>query len=161
MVASYRQSYGLHASSGILFNHESPLRPARFVTRKVVAAAARIAAGADEKLTLGDISIRRDWGWAPDYVEAIWRMTQLDTPEDFVIATGVSHTLQDFVAAAFGHFDLDWSDHVTIDRSLFRPSEIRQNAGNAEKAARLLDWRATALMPDVVARMADAEAAQL
>ena len=161
MVLCYRESYGLHASSGILFNHESPLRPARFVTRKIVAAAARIAAGSDETLTLGDTTIHRDWGWAPDYMEAVRRMVQLDEPEDFVIATGVSNSLQAFVAAAFGHFDLNWADHVTTDTSLFRPSEIRQNAGNAAKAARLLDWRATVTMPEVVARMAEAEAAHL
>ena len=160
MVVCYRETYGLHASSGILFNHESPLRPARFVTRKVVAAAARIAAGSDEKLTLGDTTIRRDWGWAPEYMEAVRRMVQLDTPEDFVIATGVPHSLQEFVATAFDHFGLDWADHVMTDPSLFRPSEIRQNAGNAAKAARLLDWRATVTMPEVVVRMAEAESAR-
>ena len=161
MVVCYRESYNLHASSGILFNHESPLRPARFVTRKIVAAAARIAAGSDETLTLGDTTIRRDWGWAPEYMEAVRRMVQLGKPEDFVMATGVSHSLQEFVAAAFDHFGLNWADHVTTDRSLFRPSEIHQNAGNAAKAARLLDWRPTVIMPEVVARMAEAEAARV
>ena len=161
MVVCYRDSFGLHASSGILFNHESPLRPARFVTRKIVAAAARIAAGSDETLRLGDTTIRRDWGWAPEYMEAVRRMVQLDEPEDFVIATGVSHSLQEFVAAAFDHFGLNWADHVTTDSSLFRPSEIRQNAGNAAKAAQLLDWRASVTMPEVVARMAEAESARL
>jgi GDPmannose 4,6-dehydratase len=157
-VVNYRESYGLFACSGILFNHESPLRPKRFVTRKVVSAAARIARGEQEKLVLGDVSIRRDWGWAPEYVEAMWRMLQQDTPDDFVVATGEAHSLEDFVAAAFAYFDRDWRDHVEIDKGLFRPSEIACGFGNAAKAAETLGWRAEARMPEVVRRMAEAEA---
>ncbi|MCC2110531.1 MAG: GDP-mannose 4,6-dehydratase [Hyphomicrobiales bacterium] len=156
-VASYRDSYGLHACSGILFNHESPLRPKRFVTRKIVAGAVAIAAGRMDKLTLGDVSIRRDWGFAPDYVEAMWRMLQQEEAEDFVIATGQSHSLEEFVAAAFAEVGLDWRDHVTIDKGLMRPSELRESAGNAGKAEQLLGWRAQVLMPELVARMVAAE----
>jgi GDPmannose 4,6-dehydratase len=156
-VANYREAYGLFACSGILFNHESPLRPARFVTRKVVAAAARIARGSKEKLTLGNTAIRRDWGWAPEYVAAMWRMLQRDTPEDFVIATGEAHSLEEFVAAAFGCFGLDWRDHVAIDPALFRPADIACGFGDAGKAERILGWKATLGMRDVVRRMAEAE----
>ena len=156
-VANYRDSYGLHACSGILFNHESPLRPKRFVTRKIVAGAVAIAAGRMDKLTLGDLSIRRDWGFAPDYVEAMWRMLQRQAPEDFVIATGQSHSLEEFVAAAFAEVGLDWRDHVAIDAGLMRPSELRQSAGNAGKAERLLGWRAQVLMPELVAQLVAAE----
>ncbi len=158
-VANYREAYDLLACSGILFNHESPLRPARFVTRKVIKAAARIARGESEKLRLGDLAIRRDWGWAPEYVEAMWRMLQQDDPDDYVIATGEAHALEDFVAAAFAHFDLDWRDHVEIDKTLFRPSEIAGGFGDASRAAEVLGWRAGARMPEVVRRMAEAEVA--
>ncbi len=156
-ISVYRDTYNLHACSGILFNHESPLRPERFVTRKIVAGAARIAAGSDERLTLGDLSIRRDWGWAPEYVVAMWKMLQVDEPTDFVIATGESNTLEDFVAEAFACFDLDWRDHVDTDTSLYRASEIRSNLGNAGLAQRLLDWSAEKRMKDVVRAMAEAE----
>jgi GDPmannose 4,6-dehydratase len=156
-VANYRQAYGLHASSGLLFNHESPLRPERFVTRKVVAAAARIARGSREKLALGDLSIRRDWGWAPDYVQAMWAMLQRPRGGDYVIATGRNHSLQEFVAAAFACFGLDWRAHVKIDRRFFRPDEIRSNCGNAGKARRDLGWKAALDMSGVVERMAEAE----
>ncbi len=156
-VTLYRQAYGVFACSGILFNHESPLRPARFVTRKVVAAAVRIAAGAKERLTLGNLSIRRDWGWAPEYVDAMWRMMQLDQPEDLVIATGQANSLEDFVAAAFSRLDLDWHDHVDIDKTLFRPSEIHCGVGDTARAEKILDWRAQKSMHDVVAAMVDAE----
>ncbi len=158
-VANYRESYDLFACSGLLFNHESPLRAPRFVTRKVVAAAARIAQGDDQRLVLGDLSVRRDWGWAPEYVEAMRRMLEQESPGDFVIATGEPQSLEDFVACAFAHFDLDWRDHVTIDESLYRPSEISCGFGDASKAADRLDWRASARMPEVVKRMAEAEVA--
>lgn len=160
-VANYRDSYGIYACSGILFNHESPLRPARFVTRKVVSAATRIACGSGETLALGNLSVRRDWGWAPEYVDAMWRMLQQASPEDYVIATGSQHALEDFVEAAFAHFDLDWRMHVQVDEALLRPSEIRGNYGNAEKAARQLGWRAQTHMADVVRKMAVAELARL
>lgn len=156
-VSLYRQAYGVFACSGILFNHESPLRPVRFVTRKIVTAATRIAAGSVERLTLGNLSIHRDWGWAPEYVDAMWRMMQLDQPEDLVIATGQTNSLEGFVAAAFSRLDLDWRDHVDIDKSLFRPSEIQCGVGDTERAQKVLDWRAQKHMHDVVAAMIDAE----
>lgn len=160
-VANYRESYDLFACSGILFNHESPLRPSRFVTRKIVDAAARISAGADERLTLGNISVRRDWGWAPEYVDAMWRVLQHDTPEDFVIASGETYSLQDFVAGAFAHFGLDWSDHVDLNIGLHRPADIDESRSDPGKAKRLLGWEATRSMPDVVSAMAAAEAERL
>jgi len=160
-IINYRESYDLFACSGVLFNHESPLRPARFVTRKIVDAAARIAAGEGEPLSLGNISVRRDWGWAPEYVEAMWQMLQLDAAEDFVIATGETYSLEDFVAAAFAHFDLAWEEPVSLNPSLHRPSDIDDSRADPGKAARLLEWRATVSMPDVVRRMADAQAEQL
>lgn len=156
-VANYRDSYGLFACSGILFNHESPLRPSRFVTRKVISAAARIATGSNEQLVLGDLAIRRDWGWAPEYVEAMWAMLQQEIPEDLVIATGVAHSLEEFVDAAFTALSLNWRDHVRTDASLFRPSEIRCGFGDASKATAHLNWKARTLMPEVVKRMVTAE----
>src|SRR5690606_27279137 len=116
------EAYGLHACTGILFNHESPLRPNRFVTRKIVAAAVRIAGGSGERLQLGDLSIERDWGWAPEYVDAMWRMLQQPQPDDYVIATGRAHALHEFVAMAFAAVDLEWRAHVDFDPSLRRPS---------------------------------------
>jgi GDPmannose 4,6-dehydratase len=159
-VANYREAYGLFACSGILFNHESPLRPERFVTKKVVAAATRIAAGSDEYLSLGDLSIERDWGWAPEYVEAMWKMMQGSAPDDFVIATGVTSTLQSFVETAFECLDLDWRRHVRIDASLKRPTDLRRSGADPSKAARLLGWSATLTMKDVVAQMVRAERAR-
>jgi GDPmannose 4,6-dehydratase len=160
-VANYRDSYGLYACSGILFNHESPLRPQRFVTRKVTAAAARIARGSMEQLVLGDLAIRRDWGWAPEYVEAMWAMLQQPTPEDLVIATGVVHSLEEFVEATFSALGLNWREHVRTDKSLFRPSEIRCGFGDAAKAAASLGWKARTLMPDVVRRLVQEEVSAL
>jgi len=141
-VANYRKAYDLFACSGILFNHESPLRPERFVTQKIVSAAYRIAKGSKEKLYLGDISIQRDWGWAPEYVKAMWLMLQQGQPDDYVIATGESCKLEDFVAAAFACVGLDWRDRVVIDTSLFRPTEIAVSKGNPAKARRKLGWEA-------------------
>lgn len=156
-VANYREAYGLFACTGILFNHESPLRPERFVTRKIVAAASRIAANYSGQLVLGDTSIRRDWGWAPEYVDAMWRMLQLGAADDFVIATGQSRSLQEFVAAAFETFGLDWHQHLTTDPSLYRPSEIREGWGDATKARETLGWKAKNTMIDVARAMAHAE----
>lgn len=153
LVDNYRSAYGLYACTGILFNHESPLRPTRFVTRKIVRAAVRISRGADEKLTLGDMAIQRDWGWSPEYVDAMWRMLQVDHPEDFVIATGESNSLEGFVASVFSELGLDWRQHVVQDPGLFRPSEIRYNCGNAEKARRILGWSAQKKMRDVIREM--------
>jgi GDPmannose 4,6-dehydratase len=157
LVANYREGYGLFACSGILFNHESPLRPARFVTRKITAAASRIAQGSGERLALGDLSIRRDWGWAPDYVEAMWAMLQCTTPDDFVIASGVSHRLEDFVAAAFSQVGLDWRDHVDYDAAFKRPSDIPCSAGDPTKARQILGWRAKLPLAEIVTRMVRAE----
>ena len=157
LVTNYRESYGLFACSGLLFNHESPLRPDRFVTRKITRAASRIAQGSRERLALGDLSIGRDWGWAPDYVDAMWRMLQLDPPEDFVVASGVAHSLQEFVAAAFNEVGLDWRDYVDCDASLARPADIERSLGDPLKAARLLGWRAEVDFAEIVARMVRAE----
>jgi GDPmannose 4,6-dehydratase len=157
LVANYRESYGLFACSGLLFNHESPLRPNRFVTRKITAAAARIGAGSRARLALGNLSIRRDWGWAPDYVEAMWRMLQCEQPDDFVVASGVAHSLEEFVAAAFLEVGLDWRDHVDHDSSLVRYSDIMYSIGDATKAAKVLGWRPRVKMPEIVARMIRAE----
>jgi len=153
LVVNYRSAYEIFACNGILFNHESPLRPPRFVTRKIVQAAVRIANGNKEKLILGDMGIQRDWGWSPEYVDAMWRMLQTDTPEDFVIATGESNSLEAFVATAFSEVGLDWRQHVTQDPKLFRPTEIRHSRGNAEKARRVLGWEAKMRMRDVVQEM--------
>ncbi len=153
LVANYRNAYGLFACTGILFNHESPLRPPRFVTRKIIQAAVRISKGSKDKLTLGNMSIQRDWGWSPEYVEAMWRMLQINRPEDFVIATGESNSLESFVAAAFSEVGLDWRQHVVQDHGLFRPSEIGYNCGNAEKARNILGWEAHMKMRDVVREM--------
>lgn len=152
-VANYREAYGLYVCSGILFNHESPLRPERFVTQKVVRAASRIAAGATEPLRLGNLDIRRDWGWAPEYVDAMWRMLQQDDPTDLVIATGRSVSLEYFVAAAFQHFGLDWRQHVQQDRALLRPSDIKYGAADPALAAQRLGWRATMDVDHVVREM--------
>ncbi|HWF93992.1 MAG TPA: GDP-mannose 4,6-dehydratase [Xanthobacteraceae bacterium] len=157
LVTNYRESYGLFASSGLLFNHESPLRPNRFVTRKVTQAAARIARGSPERLALGNLAIRRDWGWAPDFVEAMWRMLQRNEPDDFVIASGTAHSLEEFVAAAFGQVGLNWRDHVEHDPALTRPSDIMCSLGDPTKAAKLLGWRPTVAFPEIVARMIRAE----
>ena len=156
-VANYREGYGLHAVSGILFNHESPLRPARFVTRKIVSAACRIAQGSDEKLRLGDLSIRRDWGWAPEYVQAMWLMLQREVAEDFVISTGHCHSLEEFTAAVFQELGLDWRDHVVQDTSLFRPTDLRESLGDPVKARRVLGWTAQYEMRAVVQMMVAAE----
>jgi GDPmannose 4,6-dehydratase len=156
-VANYREAYGLYACSGILFNHESPLRPERFVTRKIVAAACRIAAGSGESLHLGNIEIERDWGWAPEYVDAMWRMLQQTTPDDFVIATGETNSLQDFIAAAFNEVGLDWQEHVVSDPTLFRPTDIARVLTNPCKAKDVLGWQASYKMADVVRMMVAAE----
>lgn len=156
-VANYREAYGLFACSGILFNHESPLRPERFVTRKIVNAACRIAGGSNERLTLGSLDVCRDWGWAPEYVEAMWLMLQQEEPDDYVIATGESHSLEEFVAEAFACVNLDWREHVDHDPALLRPTDIAQGKGNPAKALRVLGWQAKSKMRDVVKLMVEAE----
>jgi GDPmannose 4,6-dehydratase len=160
-VANYREAYNLFACSGILFNHESPLRPARFVTKKIVNAACRIAAGSREQLQLGNIAIRRDWGWAPEYVEAMWLMVQQEAPDDFVIATGESHSLEEFVAAAFTQVDLDWRQHVVVNPDLFRPTEIGVSRGNPRKSQETFGWQARHKMHQVVTLMVEDELRQL
>jgi GDPmannose 4,6-dehydratase len=157
LVANYREGYGLFACSGILFNHESPLRPARFVTRKITAAASRIAQGSGERLALGDLSVRRDWGWAPDYVEAMWLMLQQATADDFVIASGVSHSLEEFVEGAFTEVALNWRDYVDHDSSLQRPSDIACSLGDPAKAQKALNWRSKVKFSEIIARMIRAE----
>jgi GDPmannose 4,6-dehydratase len=152
-VANYREAYDLFACTGILFNHESPLRPARFVTKKIVSAVARIVRGSDEKLLLGNLAISRDWGWAPEYVEAMWMMLQQDRPEDFVIATGHSYTLETFVELAFAEAGLNWRDHVRLDRDLFRPTDLEHSNAAPDKAHNILGWRARSDMIDVVKNM--------
>jgi GDPmannose 4,6-dehydratase len=154
-VANYREAYGLYACSGILFNHESPLRPERFVTKKIALAAARIAHGLQNELALGNTEVWRDWGWAPEYVEAMHAMLQRDEPEDFVIATGLSCSLHEFVEVAFRHVGLDPCRHVKVDRGLFRPTEIEIGRGDASKAASVLKWQAKTKMPDVAKRLVD------
>ena len=149
-VANYREAYGIYACSGILFNHESTLRPERFVTQKIVQVARRIAGGSKESLELGNTHVIRDWGWAPEYVDAMWRMLQQERPDDYVIATGQSVSLEEFVGMAFERFGLDWRKHVTVNRSLFRPLDIVESRGNPAKAARVLGWTARSRVKDVI-----------
>jgi GDPmannose 4,6-dehydratase len=161
LVVSYREAYGIFAVNGVLSNHESPLRPDRFVTKKIVSAACRIRAGSQSRLQLGNIAIQRDWGWAPEYVDAMWRMLQLDKPEDFVAGTGEAHSLQSFVSTAFMAVGLNWRDHVQLDTALVRPSEIMFNKVNAAKAFDRLGWKAKAKMPSVVQMMIEEEQGSL
>ncbi len=155
-VANYREAYGLFACSGILFNHDSPLRPQRFVTQKIVATACRIAQGSTEQLHLGNIDIQRDWGWAPEYVEAMYLMLQQSQPDDYVIATGESYKLESFVTAAFEVLGLNWRDHVVSDSSLLRPTDLAISRGNPAKARAQLAWQAQYKMPDIVRMMVEA-----
>ena len=153
LVDNYREAYGLFACTGILFNHESPLRPERFVTQKIVSAAKRIATGSNEILELGRLDISRDWGWAPEYVEAMWLMLQQDVAEDFVIATGETNPLEKFVAEAFAYFDLNWKDHVKQNKAFMRPTDLLVSVGDATKAREKLGWTAKSRMADVVRLM--------
>ncbi len=155
-VANYREAYGLFACSGILFNHESPLRPERFVTQKIIAAVCRIKQGSSDSLHLGNVSIERDWGWAPEYVEAMYRMLQQETAEDYVIATGSSYSLEEFIVQAFSCVGLNWQDHLVIDSKLLRPSDLRFSQGNPSKALQKLGWQAEYKTPDVVRMMIEA-----
>lgn len=156
-VATYREAYNLYACTGILFNHESPLRPERFVTRKIVATACRIAAGIEDKLYLGNIRIVRDWGWAPEYVEAMWMMLQREKPEDFVIATGESHSLEDFIRTVFGYLGLDWKQYIETDSTLLRPADLINGMADPTKAKEVLGWSARNKMDDVVRLMLEAD----
>jgi len=154
-TVNYREAHGVFACNGILFNHESPRRPAKFVTRKISQSAARIKLGLQEGLVLGNIDAQRDWGFAGDYVEAMWRMLQQDQPDDYVIATGETHSVRDFLQEAFAYLDLDWRDCVEIDPHLFRPAEVDVVCGDAGKARRVLDWKPTVTFPDLVRLMVD------
>jgi GDPmannose 4,6-dehydratase len=156
LVANYREAYGLFACNGILFNHESPLRAPQFVTSKIATAAARIARGSAERLKLGRLDVVRDWGWAPEYVEAMWRMLQRDAPRDFIISTGEAHSLEQFVAAAFAAVGLDWLEHVETDPVLLRPTDISWSQGNPARAASELGWTARFHMREVAAAMVEA-----
>ncbi len=156
-VTNYREAYGLFVCNGLLFNHESPLRPARYVTQKIVRGVVEIAAGRAGTLELGMLNIARDWGWAPEYVDAMARMLDRETPEDFVIATGETHTLEDFVAAAFARVGRNSRDHVIDNPAFHRPIDILYSSGDPSKAARLLGWKAEKKMVDVVGLLIDAE----
>lgn len=153
LVDNYRNAYNLFACTGILFNHESPLRPTRFVTQKIISSAKRIAQGSDEKLVLGRLDISRDWGWAPEYVEAMWLMLQHPVPEDFVIATGETNTLQSFVEEAFGQLGLNWENHVEQNQEFMRPTDLLVSVGNPAKAEIQMSWKAHSKMVDVVKMM--------
>lgn len=152
-VANYREAYNLFACSGILFNHESPLRPKRFVTKKIIDAACEISQGGKEKLVLGNISIKRDWGWAPEFVEAMYLILQQEKPSDFVIATGKNLSLEQFVQKAFAYFNLDYREYTTNDNSLFRPADISESLGDPSKAEILLGWKAKYGVNDVIRMM--------
>lgn len=153
LVRNYRESYGLKACTGILFNHESSLRPDRFVTKKIVAAARRISLGSDETLKLGNIDIHRDWGWAPEYVEAMQLMLASGGQRDYIVATGRSVQLRYFVQQAFAEFGLDWQRHTEVDESIFRPSDIALSHGSALRAEHELGWRASSTVDSVISRM--------
>jgi GDPmannose 4,6-dehydratase len=155
-VANYREAYGLFACSGILFNHDSPLRPERFVTQKIIASVCRIAAGKQDKLYLGNINIQRDWGWAEDYVEAMYLMLQQNSSDDYVIATGESHTLAEFIKIAFDFVDLDWHDYVVSDENLCRPTDIAISRGNPRKAKEHFGWEAKHKINDIIRLMMQA-----
>ena len=153
LVNNYRTAYNLFICTGILFNHESPLRPKSFVTQKIVLTAHRIANGSDEKLELGRLDISRDWGWAPEYVEAMWLMLQKKSPEDFVIATGQTHSLEEFVEEVFTQLGLNWQNHVEINNALMRPTDIAISKADPSKAMQKLNWKAKYKMREVVQMM--------
>jgi GDPmannose 4,6-dehydratase len=157
MVRNYREGYGLFAVNGILFNHESPRRGETFVTRKITRAVARIKFGLQKKLYLGNLEARRDWGYAPDFVEAMWLMLQQESPEDLVIATGEAHSVREFLEEAFSHVDLDWREYVEIDPRYFRPTEVDFLLGDAAKARRILGWEPQVSFKELVHIMVDAD----
>ena len=157
MTINYRDGYGLFACNGILFNHESPRRGETFVSRKITKAAARIKLGTQKKLFLGNLDARRDWGYAGDYVEAIWQMLQQEKPADYVIATGETHSVRDFLDEAFGHLDLDWKDYVAIDPRYYRPNEVDVLLGDASKAQKDMGWKPRVRFRELVRMMIDAD----
>ena len=160
MTVQYREAYGLFGTNGILFNHESPRRGATFVTRKITRGVAAILAGTESKLYLGNLDAQRDWGYAPEYVEAMWLMLQHDHPDDFVVATGEMHSVREFVELAFSLVGLDWEKYVEIDQRYFRPTEVDELCGDASKARRELGWSPTTSFADIVRRMLEADLAE-
>ena len=161
MTVNYRESYDMFACNGILFNHESPRRGETFVTRKVTRAVARIKAGIQERLFLGNLDAKRDWGYAPEYVEAMWMMLQRDEPDDFVIATGEAHSVREFCELAFSHAGLDWEKHVEVDPNYFRPAEVDYLLGDPSKASSVLGWKARTTFEELARLMVDADIKQL
>jgi len=158
-AVNYRESYGLHVSNGILFNHESPRRGENFVTRKITMGVAAIKQGRVRELRLGNLDAKRDWGFAKDYVDAMWRMLQRETPDDYVVATGETHSVRDFLEEAFGYLGLDWRNHVVVDRKYFRPAEVDLLLGDATKARTALGWTPGVTFRDLVRLMVDADMA--
>jgi GDPmannose 4,6-dehydratase len=156
-TVNYRESYGMHASNGILFNHESPRRGEGFVTRKITRAVAHILAGKEDKLYLGNLDAKRDWGYAKEYVEAMWLMLQQEQPGDYVVATGETHSVSEFLEAAFGHVGLDWRKHVVHDPRYLRPAEVDLLVGDSRKAERQLKWKPRTTFHDLVKLMVDAD----
>jgi GDPmannose 4,6-dehydratase len=157
ITVNYRESYDLHASSGILFNHESPRRGLEFLPRKVTNGVAQIKLGMAKELRLGNLEAERDWGFAGDYVEAMWLMLQQDKPDDYVVATGETHSVRRFCEIAFGHVGLNWEDHVTIDEKFFRPAEVDLLIGDSTKARTTLGWKPRTPFEDLVTMMVDAD----
>lgn len=154
-LANYREAYGLFASSGLLFNHESPLRPERFVTQKIVHEACQIKAGLKDTMKLGNISVQRDWGWAPEYVEAMWLMLQQDEADDYIVATGSTYSLEEMVDTVFSHLGLVWQDHVELNPNLLRPTDIMSSLADPGKVERKLGWKARYGMKEVATMMTD------
>lgn len=159
-VANYRKAYGLYCCTGILFNHESYLRPSRFVTQKIIKTALRISKGSNEKLVLGNLDIYRDWGWAPDYVQAMWLMLQQDKPDDYIVASGKSHSLRNFVEKTFKQLNLNIDDHVVSDKSFFRPSDISFSLGNPNRTKEKLGWSSKIDLDGIISRMIEFEKQQ-
>ncbi len=161
ITVNYRESYNLHASSGILFNHESPRRGLEFVTRKISYGAASIKLGMEEKISLGNLDSKRDWGFAGDYVEAMWLMLQQETPDDFVICSGLTHSVREFCDLAFKHVGLSYQDHVVVDERFFRPAEVDLLVGDYSKASKVLNWKPSTTFEELVEMMVDADMALL
>lgn len=156
-IDNYREAYNLYACTGILFNHESPLRPDHFVTKKIIGAACKISQNKARNLSLGNINIERDWGWAPDYVEAMWLMMHQDQPKDYIIATGQSHSLKEFITLAFKTLNLDWQEHVEIDEVLRRPTDLQIGRANPAKANKELNWKAKFGIKEIIENMIEDE----
>ena len=157
LTVNFRESYGMHASCGILFNHESPRRGENFVTRKITRSAGRIKEGIQKKLVMGNLDAKRDWGYAMEYVEGMWRMLQQDTPDDYVLATGETHTVEEFLDASFSHLDLDWREYVSFDERFMRPAEVDLLIGDATKARKQLGWEPTVRFKELAKLMTDAD----